>query len=69
MCTKNHSLILYFRTNLVERSNEMIEELIKFDVGAKPIVWVGHSKGGLYIKQIILSGMYFCLLTILRFVF
>ncbi|XP_066248528.1 protein SERAC1 [Euwallacea similis] len=44
------------RTTLPERSNEMMEELLRLDVGCRPIVWVGHSKGGLYIKQIILNG-------------
>lgn len=44
------------RTNLIERSNEMIEELIKIGVGRKPIMWVGHSKGGLYIKQIMINA-------------
>ncbi|XP_072376209.1 protein SERAC1 isoform X1 [Diabrotica undecimpunctata] len=43
------------RTNLIERSNEMIEELVKIGVGKHPIVWVGHSKGGLYIKQMMLT--------------
>lgn len=41
---------------MVERSNEMLEELQKLGVGEKPIIWVGHSKGGLFIKQIIING-------------
>lgn len=45
-----------FSTNMVERSMEMIEELKKLGVGKKPVVWVGHSKGGLFIKQILVSG-------------
>ncbi|KAL1505947.1 hypothetical protein ABEB36_005390 [Hypothenemus hampei] len=44
------------RTNLPQRSKEMMEELLAHDVGSRPIVWVGHSKGGLFIKQIILDG-------------
>ncbi|XP_056642679.1 protein SERAC1 [Diorhabda sublineata] len=44
------------RTNLIARSNEMIEELIKIGVGRKPIMWVGHSKGGLYIKQMLINA-------------
>ncbi|CAG9853714.1 unnamed protein product [Phyllotreta striolata] len=43
------------RTNLVDRSNEMINELMKLNVGGRPIIWVGHSKGGLYIKQILIN--------------
>lgn len=42
---------------MVVRSQEMIEELLKLGVGKKPIIWVGHSKGGLFIKQIIVNGM------------
>uniref|UniRef100_A0AAR5PQJ8 Protein SERAC1 n=2 Tax=Dendroctonus ponderosae TaxID=77166 RepID=A0AAR5PQJ8_DENPD len=44
------------RTSLPQRSNEMMEDLLRLGVGCRPIVWVGHSKGGLYIKQIILNG-------------
>lgn len=40
-----------------ERSNEMMEELLKIGVGKNPIVWVGHSKGGLFAKQMIVDGM------------
>lgn len=43
---------------MVERSMEMIEELKKLGVGKRPIVWVGHSKGGLFIKQILVSGKF-----------
>lgn len=49
-------IVVIFRTNMVERSKEMIEELRKLGVGEHPIVWVGHSKGGLFIKQILVSG-------------
>ncbi|XP_044259583.1 protein SERAC1 isoform X2 [Tribolium madens] len=44
------------RTDMVERSDEMIEELCKLGVGKKPVIWVGHSKGGLFIKQIIMNA-------------
>ncbi|KAL3278664.1 hypothetical protein HHI36_016200 [Cryptolaemus montrouzieri] len=43
------------RTGMTQRSQEMIEELLKVGVGRQPIIWVGHSKGGLYIKQIIMN--------------
>ncbi|XP_017777779.1 PREDICTED: uncharacterized protein LOC108563574 [Nicrophorus vespilloides] len=41
------------RTNMTERSKEMIEHLLNLGVGQNPIVWVGHSKGGLFVKQLI----------------
>lgn len=44
------------RTDLIQRSEEMQEELLRLGVGKRPIVWVGHSKGGLFIKQIILTA-------------
>ncbi|XP_017489647.1 PREDICTED: uncharacterized protein LOC108377868 [Rhagoletis zephyria] len=45
------------RSNLIERAREMTELLIKHRIGyGQPIVWVGHSKGGLFIKQIIVDA-------------
>ncbi|CAH1175580.1 unnamed protein product [Phaedon cochleariae] len=44
------------RTGLVARSQEMLQELVKINVGKRPIVWVGHSKGGLFIKQIMINA-------------
>lgn len=43
------------RTGMVERSKEMLEKLHEIGVGAHPIVWVGHSKGGLFIKQMLID--------------
>ncbi|KPJ16395.1 Protein SERAC1 [Papilio machaon] len=40
------------RQRLHERAEQMMEQLLSLGVGDKPIVWVGHSKGGLFIKQI-----------------
>ena len=45
------------RTSLAERAREMTAMLIEKEVGVgHPIVWVGHSKGGIFIKQIIVDG-------------
>ncbi|KAL9893961.1 uncharacterized protein ACN2A1_008828 isoform 2-T3 [Glossina fuscipes fuscipes] len=45
------------RTNLIQRSREMSELLIKYRVGhGHPIVYVGHSKGGLFVKEIIVHA-------------
>ncbi|XP_058838998.1 uncharacterized protein LOC131694343 [Topomyia yanbarensis] len=49
--TKRH------RSNLVDRSREMADMLISKGVGkGHPIIWVGHSKGGIFIKQIIVDA-------------
>ncbi|GBP55254.1 Protein SERAC1 [Eumeta japonica] len=40
------------RLQLPDRAEQMIEQLLAMGVGRAPIVWVGHSKGGLFIKQI-----------------
>ncbi|XP_048485890.1 uncharacterized protein LOC105388217 [Plutella xylostella] len=40
------------RLRLHERAEQMTRQLLDLGVGRKPVVWVGHSKGGLFIKQI-----------------
>ncbi|XP_047518625.1 uncharacterized protein LOC125058565 isoform X3 [Pieris napi] len=40
------------RLRLHERAEQMTSQLLDLGVGQKPIIWVGHSKGGLFIKQI-----------------
>ncbi|VVC24484.1 Hypothetical protein CINCED_3A002711 [Cinara cedri] len=44
------------RTTMKDRGLEMISLLRDFDVGHNPITWVGHSKGGLFIKQILIHA-------------
>ncbi|KAL5290717.1 hypothetical protein ACFFRR_010217 [Megaselia abdita] len=45
------------RSNIVERAREMADMLIELKVGVDhPIVWVGHSKGGLFVKQILVDS-------------
>jgi hypothetical protein len=43
---------------MLERSREMMDHLKKLGVGKNPIIWVGHSKGGLFVKQMIVDGKY-----------
>uniref|UniRef100_A0A2A4JLI3 GPI inositol-deacylase n=1 Tax=Heliothis virescens TaxID=7102 RepID=A0A2A4JLI3_HELVI len=40
------------RLTLQERAAQMTSQLVALGVGRRPVVWVGHSKGGLFIKQI-----------------
>ncbi|KAH9498626.1 Serine active site containing protein 1 [Bulinus truncatus] len=40
------------------RSREIIKKLLRAGVGSRPIIWVGHSMGGLLIKKIISIGEY-----------
>ncbi|CAG9789880.1 unnamed protein product [Diatraea saccharalis] len=40
------------RLRLHERAEQMTKQLLDLRVGDKPVIWVGHSKGGLFIKQI-----------------
>ncbi|XP_069679722.1 protein SERAC1 isoform X2 [Periplaneta americana] len=44
------------RTCMLERSREMMDHLRKVGVGKNPIIWVGHSKGGLFVKQMIVDA-------------
>lgn len=47
----------YHRTNLMNRANKMLKLLTEHRIGVnRPIVWIGHSKGGLYIKQMIVNA-------------
>ncbi|XP_050397521.1 protein SERAC1 [Patella vulgata] len=41
------------KRSLVKRAEEMIEKLRKAGVGDRPIIWAGHSLGGLLIKQML----------------
>lgn len=45
------------RSSLAMRAMKMIRILVEHSIGVnRPIIWVGHSKGGLYIKQIIVNA-------------
>lgn len=45
------------RSSLATRAMKMIRILVAHNIGVnRPIIWIGHSKGGLYIKQIIVNA-------------
>lgn len=45
------------RSSLAIRAMKMLRILVEQKIGVnRPIIWVGHSKGGLYIKQIIVNA-------------
>ncbi|CAG2216688.1 SERAC1 [Mytilus edulis] len=39
--------------SLTVRASSILQKLKKADIGSRPIIWVGHSMGGLLIKQIL----------------
>ena len=43
-----------FKRNLDERSEDMLTGLVQAGVGRRPIIFVGHSMGGLIIKKMLL---------------
>ncbi|XP_076103762.1 protein SERAC1-like [Mytilus galloprovincialis] len=41
------------KRSLTVRASSILQKLKKADIGSRPIIWVGHSMGGLLIKQIL----------------
>ena len=44
-----------FKTSLAERSKDLLEKLKKCGIGQRPVIFVGHSMGGLVAKKMLLQ--------------
>ena len=49
---------MFIRSSMYERGFKMIEKLEAIQVGHNPIIWVAHSKGGLFVKQMLVHGQF-----------
>ena len=56
----NENSVMMIRSAMCERSWEMLQRLSEIGVGRYSTIWVAHSKGGLYVKQLLVH----CKLTI-----
>ena len=44
-----------FKTSLADRSKDLLEKLKKCGIGQRPVIFVGHSMGGLVAKKMLLQ--------------
>lgn len=47
---------VFSRSSMMQRSQQMESILLELGVGENPVIWVGHSKGGLFVKQMLVDG-------------
>lgn len=45
------------KNNISKTSRELINKLLLSNVGERPIIWIGHSMGGLIVKQILADAI------------
>lgn len=50
----------HVKTNIEERSRELLKQLIDTGLGKRPIIWVTHSMGGLIVKRMLTEGTILC---------
>jgi len=46
----------FIRSTIKERSENLLNRLRMANLGQRPLVWVGHSMGGLLIKRMLVEG-------------
>lgn len=52
----NNYFSRFIRSTIKERSEEFIAKLTMANVGHRPLIWVGHSMGGLLVKKMLVEG-------------
>jgi len=46
----------FIRSTIKERSENLLSRLRMIKLGQRPLIWVGHSMGGLLIKKMLVEG-------------